>query len=261
MEVFSVGKWYGLLMTMFMLIGCGQGGTPTTDGSGAAAKQPWSVSADQVRAVTISGPLAPGETIAQPLYADRDGDNVQQIVDWLAKAEQVDEKGLQMPKRSPGLQVLMKDGKKVSVEYAWNCTGSHDDKSGSTTTSCSAVADRATIWLPDNSTVFVKSKELYDFLQHPRKDWMPDVPAFSHPQDLHVGQTFTLEGNGWLSDTVTLSLIKDNTLTVWKAEVTPDHGHFKIDGQVPADAAPGNYSFDYRSKEMGSRGVYLEVKP
>jgi hypothetical protein len=109
--------------------------------------------------------------------------------------------------------------------------------------------------------VFVKSKELYNFLEHPRKDWMPDVKACTWPNILHPGDAFTLEGNGWLTDKVTVSLIKDNTLAVWKEDITPDHGHFKVDGKVPADAAPGNYMLEYKSKEQESRSAYFELKP
>jgi hypothetical protein len=104
---------------------------------------------------------------------------------------------------------------------------------------------------------FANSLELYRFLQEAARTHTSIQPA-KYPQSVTVGSTFQVEGDGWLTDKVTVNLKKEDKV-LWSGDAVPDHGHFSMQAKCPADTEPGDYTLEYTSADwgMGSFGINI----
>ncbi|MGB8954533.1 MAG: hypothetical protein WCC10_04115, partial [Tumebacillaceae bacterium] len=226
-----------ILLATLLLMGCSEKNT-----SPPAPIAPGQATPDQVRWVYVTGPL-PGYD-KQLLYPDRDADKIAQILKWIDQANPVEQGEMSRPKRSPTLHIDFKDGTSIDAEWAWTCNQPSENS-----TQCTTVNDRALLsGGPYQQDTFVESKEIYDFLNNPPRDWMPDVQKLKAPQTLRVGEALSASGNGWRSEKVTLQLSRDQQV-VWSKELPVDHGHFELKEPLPSDLQPANYQLDAKGEE------------
>ena len=262
-----------LLACVALLQGCSETGQASPSSSApaptiTAAPQANVQPAMPVRFVYMSPPI-PTADVAQPLFGDRDGEKIGQLLDWLHQAAPIDGEGLSSPikGRSWAVEIEAEDGETREVRPAWRCE-SEKDEQGNEGVSCVPVPGDIVVMDPDGKTYFAESEPLYRFVSETYKDWMPMVKPVVAPETIELGETFRFEGHGWMTDRVVVEIAKDG-LVVWRADAPATHGDFAADGLMYRWAVePGRYDVTVKgvhsdpgatSAHEGSRGFSITV--
>ena len=213
---------------------------------------------DEVEYVSGSTVL-PSLEMPQPLFPDRDREKVEQLLTWVEQVKPVSgEEQLRWPKRSTSIQIHYKSGRTVSISHAWRCEATG---TGST---CRSVPDRVMFheWESSEMTVY-ESKELFQMLGQIGTDtgWMPMVKKFAMPDAVKRGESFTIQGNGWMKGSVKID-VRDHPheKIYWSAEVKPDHGQYRVSVTLPNDMPAGNYFVSLQGNTGGGSEQPLRVE-
>ncbi|MGZ4112945.1 MAG: hypothetical protein ACXVP5_10975 [Tumebacillaceae bacterium] len=208
---------------------------------------------DQVKWAYASAAL-PGYSSKKVYFPDRDREQLSKMLTLIQTAQEVTDEDLRWPKRSETLTIVMKDGHTYQVDNAWECR-----TTGPKSSTCSNVPDRVTIQDDKRkpSMYFAKSPDLYKLLIEMERT-QPTGEQDKYPKSVAVGSTFSIEGNGWLTDKVTVSL-KQNNSVLWKGDAVPDHGHFSMQVKCPDDVVPGDYTLEYSGVDWTTHGYSISI--
>jgi len=257
-----------MLLIAAILMGCKKRAQPSTEISTtvpplhkqeivqSVTNKRWTM--DQIRWVTLSPPL-PSDQVSQPLFPDLDKAQIEQLLQWIDESEPDADPKLTIPKRSDVLHIGLKSGESIDVSPAWTCTYT-TETNGNQSTHCTTVKDRVTIYPSATSHYYAKSPELYQFLSTKHFVWMPKVPLFLHPESLRLGEPFTVSGNGWVDETVSLE-IKHNNQVIWTTKIATDHGRFSTTGIISKnlELPAKDLSLSVRSGTRGSLGITVQI--
>ncbi|XEC94185.1 hypothetical protein AB6A23_23165 [Paenibacillus tarimensis] len=89
---------------------------------------------------------------------------------------------------------------------------------------------------------------------------MPDVPLIRYPETIRLGEPFSVEGNGWVDESIELEIQQDNKV-IWSKDIMTGHGKFTATEFIPATAGiTKNDAMLYIiSAAGGSRGYSVEL--
>ncbi|WP_152559178.1 hypothetical protein [Tumebacillus flagellatus] len=177
-----------------------------------------------------------------PLFPDRDGPQIVELLKEIREAKPVKDDNLIFPTHAfpSTVTIVRKDGTKTYVDFAYSC-----QSPSSTQTTCKSVPDHVLIQTSDSADAYpALSPKLYEYVDHMSRTW-PDVPLLIVPDSACLGRErkIQVEGNEWLTDRVNVRLKQgENVLLTLIAH--PKDGHFNLPLEFPSSLAPGDYSLE-----------------
>lgn len=232
---------------------------PVSEPAPSGGAIPISPPAESVRFAYMSPPIPMAEE-PRPLYGDRDGERIGQLLEWLAQAEPIEGTGLSGPlmERSWAAVIEYENGNTREIRPAWRCIGLTDAQ-GNTGSTCTTEPNDIAVSEPDGRTWFAESEPLFRFFTDTYKDWLPAVKPYVVPETIRLGEPFSVEGRGWLTDRVVVEIAKAG-LVVWRGDAKADHGDFAMNGLLYRGVVePGTYDVTVKGDNSGlGRGTMHE---